>query len=134
MSADQKVAVSKYDEVAMTLDFAREFSKQIMQIAAASEKDLKKKQKKVIFIFLKIKKKHISLRTLVHWTFFSSLFFFKQDETSKKQGETSKIREVLMIQDVLIQLSAEEVRKDFLEGTNGACKLERTELDLLDLL
>ena len=47
LSADQKVAVSKYDEVAQTLDFAREISKQIMQVATASEKDAKKKQKKV---------------------------------------------------------------------------------------
>lgn len=43
-----KIAVSKYGEVAQTLEFAREFSKQILQIATQSEKDLKKKQKKVI--------------------------------------------------------------------------------------
>lgn len=102
LSADQKVAVSKYDEVAMTLDFAREFSKQIIQIATASERDLKKKQKK--------------------------------DETSKKQGETSKIREVLIIQDVLSQLTDDAVRKDFLTGASGACKLEENELTLLDQL
>lgn len=47
LSSDMKVAVSKYGEVAQTLDFAREFSKQILQIATQSEKDLKKKQKKV---------------------------------------------------------------------------------------
>lgn len=47
LSADMKVAVSKYGEVAQTLDFAREFSKQILQIATQSEKDQKKKQKKV---------------------------------------------------------------------------------------
>lgn len=39
-----------------------------------------------------------------------------------------------MIQDVLAQLSIEEVRKDFLAGSNGACKLEQADLDLLDLL
>lgn len=47
LSNDMKVAVSKYGEVAQTLDFARDFSKQILQIATQSEKDLKKKQKKV---------------------------------------------------------------------------------------
>lgn len=102
LSADQKVAILKYDEVAMTLDFAREFAKQIEKIVVTSEKDLKKKQKK--------------------------------DETLKKQNETSKIREVLIIQDVLKQLNDETVRNDFLAGTNGACKLEESELELLDLL
>lgn len=47
LSADRKIAVSKYGEVAQTLEFAREFSKQILQIATVSEKELKKKQKKV---------------------------------------------------------------------------------------
>lgn len=102
LSADQKVAVSKYNEVAMTLEFAREFSKQIVQIVSASEKDLKKKQKK--------------------------------EETSRKQGEIFKIREVLMIQDVLKLLSDETVRKDFVEGTNGACKLEEADFEVLDIL
>lgn len=102
LSADQKVAVSKYNEVAMTLEFAREFSKQIAQIVSISEKDLKKKQKK--------------------------------DESSKKQGETSKIREVLIIQDVVKRLSDESVRKDFLEGTNGACKLDEADFEVLDVL
>lgn len=102
LSADQKVAVSKYNEVAMTLEFAREFSKQIAQIVSVSEKDLKKKQKK--------------------------------DEASKRQGETSKIREVLIIQDVIKHLSDGSVRKDFLEGTNGACKLEESDFEVLDVL
>lgn len=102
LSADKKIAILKYDEVAMTLDFAREFAKQIEKIVSTSEKELKKKQKK--------------------------------DETLKKQGETSKIREVLIIQDVLKQLTDETVRNDFLAGTNGACKLEESDLELLDLL
>lgn len=102
LSADKKVAILKYDEVAMTLEFAREFSKQIEKVVATSEKDLKKKQKK--------------------------------DETLKKQSETSKIREVLIIQDMLRQLADETVRNDFLAGTNGACKLDENDFALLDLL
>lgn len=86
----------------MTLEFAREFSKQIAQIVSISEKDLKKKQKK--------------------------------DEATKRQGETFKIREVLIIQDVLKHLSGESVRKDFLEGTNGACKLDEADFEILDVL
>lgn len=84
----------------MTLEFAREFSKQIVQIVNVAEKDLKKKQKK--------------------------------DETSRKQSETSKIREVLLIQDLLIQLRDDNVRNDFLNGNNGAFKLDEIQLALLD--
>lgn len=102
LTADQKIAVSKYDEVAMTLEFAREFSKQIVQIVSAAEKDQKKKQKK--------------------------------DESSKKQSELSKIREVLMLQDILHQLRDDDVRQDFLEGNNGAFKVDEQQLALLDIL
>lgn len=102
LSAEQKDAILKYDEVAMTLEFAREFSKQIDKVVITSEKDLKKKQKK--------------------------------DESLKKQNETSKIREVLIIQDILAQLQDESVRNDFLAGTNGACKLEESDYELLNSL
>lgn len=102
LSADKKVAILKYDEVAMTLEFAREFSKQIEKVIVTSEKDLKKKQKK--------------------------------DETLKKQNETSKIRETLLMHDMLRQLRDDIVRKDFLAGTNGACKLDEEDLVLLDAL
>lgn len=102
LSADKKIAILKYDEVAMTLEFAREFSKQIDKVVISSEKDLKKKQKK--------------------------------DESVKKQNETSKIREVLIIQDILNVLKDESVRNEFLAGTNGACKLEESDLELLDSL
>lgn len=102
LSADKKVAISKYDEVAMSLEFAREFAKQIEKVVVSSEKDLRKKQKK--------------------------------DESLKKQNETSKIREVLIIQDILAVLKDETVRNDFLAGSNDACKLEPSELELLDSL
>ncbi|XP_031627989.1 caprin homolog isoform X3 [Contarinia nasturtii] len=100
LSTDKKIAILKYDEVAMTLEFAREFSKQIDKVVVSSEKDLKKKQKK--------------------------------DESLKKQNETSKVREVLIIQDILNVLKDESVRNEFLAGTNGACKIEQDEFDLLD--
>lgn len=102
LSNDQKVAVSKYNEVTQTLEFAREFQKQILQIATVSEKELKKKQKK--------------------------------DETAKRQNEANKIREVLVIQDILNLLADNEIRSDFLNGSNGACRLEKNELDILDKL
>ncbi|KAJ6646600.1 Caprin like, partial [Pseudolycoriella hygida] len=100
LSNDQKVAVSKYNEVTQNLEFAREFQKQIFQIATVSEKELKKKQKK--------------------------------DETAKRQNEANKIREVLVIQDTLTLLTDNDIREDFLNGKNGACQLEKNELDILD--
>lgn len=86
----------------MSLDFAREFAKQIEKVVISSEKDLRKKQKK--------------------------------DESLKKQNETSKVREVLVIQDILTVLKEETVRNEFRNGTNGACKLETTDFELLDSL
>ncbi len=102
MSNDQKVAVSKYNEVTQTLEFAREFQKQILQIASVTEKELKKKQ--------------------------------KLDEATKRRNEANKIREVLIIQDILNLLTDNEIRQDFLNGSNGACRLEKNELDILDKL
>lgn len=102
LSNDQKVAVSKYNEVTQTLEFAREFQKQIYQIATVTEKELKKKQKK--------------------------------DEATKRQNEATKIREVLVYQDILNLLTDNEIRQDFLNGANGACQLEQNELDILDKL
>lgn len=103
LSGDMKVAVSKYGEVAQTLEFAREFSKLVLQVATTSEKELKKKQKK--------------------------------DEAAKKQGDISRIREVLIMQNLLGQLGAGTVaRDDFLAERNGACKLAASELELLDEL
>lgn len=105
LNGDMKVAVAKYGEVAQTLEFARDFAKQILQIATVSEKDLKKKQKK--------------------------------DETARKQGDISRIREVLIMQNLLGLLGSDNdaaVRQDFLLERNGACKLEPSELDLMDAL
>lgn len=102
LSADKKVAILKYDEVTMTLEFSRELAKQIEKIINNTEKDQKKKQKK--------------------------------DETSKKQNETSKIREVLIIQELLKQLKNESVRTDLLSGNNDVLKLEQSDFDLLESL
>lgn len=103
LSGDMKVAVSKYGEVAQTLEFARDFAKQILQIATVSEKDQKKRQKK--------------------------------DEIAKKQGDISRIREVLIMQNMLEQLAGDaQARQDFVLERNGACKLEAGELALLDAL
>lgn len=46
LSADQKAAVAKYDEVAQSLEFARELSKQMLHISNVSEKEQRKQYRK----------------------------------------------------------------------------------------
>ncbi|XP_068627865.1 caprin homolog [Battus philenor] len=46
LNTDQKVAVAKYDEVAQTLEFARDLSKQIYAIVSSAEREAKKQAKK----------------------------------------------------------------------------------------
>lgn len=53
LNADQKIAVAKYDEVAQTLEFARDLSKQITSIAISTEREAKKQAKKVCIIILR---------------------------------------------------------------------------------
>lgn len=102
LNPDRKLAVSKFGEVEQTLEFAREFAKQILQIATVSEKELKKRQKK--------------------------------DETVKRQNDVSRIREVLIYQHMLNELINYDARQDFLSELNGACKLVRSDLIMLDQL
>lgn len=52
----------------------------------------------------------------------------------KTQQESAKIREVLVIQDILRSLADDAVRQDFLDGTNGAVKIEQSDMDLLEKL
>ncbi|XP_019536135.2 caprin homolog [Aedes albopictus] len=52
----------------------------------------------------------------------------------RAQQENAKIREVLIVQDVLKRFTEETVREDFREGTNGACKIADSDLLLLDQL
>ncbi|XP_065573548.1 caprin-1-like isoform X2 [Artemia franciscana] len=55
----------------------------------------------------------------------------KREAIEKSQQAAGKIREVLIAQDVLDNMSF-EVRRDFLEGKNGACKLTEEQLKHLD--
>ncbi|XP_059608622.1 caprin homolog [Phlebotomus argentipes] len=102
LTTDQKIAVSKYDEVTQCLDFARELFKQVHAISAMWDKD----QKKVA----------------------------RKETANRIQNEVTKVKEVLIIQDTLENLRDEQAREDFLTGSNGAAKLEKKELDLLDKL
>ncbi|KAL7018443.1 hypothetical protein ACKWTF_010757 [Chironomus riparius] len=51
----------------------------------------------------------------------------------KQMQETRKVREVIIIQDILRQLKNEEIRSDFLNAQNGACLVEASEMDVLEL-
>ncbi|XP_023942768.1 caprin homolog [Bicyclus anynana] len=46
LNGDQRVAVAKYDEVAQTLEFARDLFKQITTVATVAEREAKKQAKK----------------------------------------------------------------------------------------
>lgn len=63
------------------------------------------------------------------------LFFsVSQDNQAKTIAETAKIRDLLVMQNVLTCFNDEQVRNDFLAGENGACKLETTDLETLEKL
>lgn len=51
----------------------------------------------------------------------------------KQMQETTKVREVIIIQDLLRQLKNEAIRNDFLNAQNGACLIEAIEMDVLEL-
>lgn len=57
-----------------------------------------------------------------------------QDNQAKTLAETAKIREVLVMQNVLSCFNDEQVRNDFVAGENGACKLEINDLEVLEKL
>lgn len=57
-----------------------------------------------------------------------------KDYQAKILAETAKIREVLVIQNVLSCFNDEQVRNDFVAGENGAAKLETSELEILEKL
>lgn len=58
----------------------------------------------------------------------------KKEQIEKQQEEINKVKEILKIQDVLQQIGQEEVRADFLAGTNGAAQMSAEILDSLDEL
>uniref|UniRef100_A0A1A9VMS2 Caprin-1 dimerization domain-containing protein n=1 Tax=Glossina austeni TaxID=7395 RepID=A0A1A9VMS2_GLOAU len=56
----------------------------------------------------------------------------RKDTIAKAQAETVKIREVLIIQNILSCFTDDAVRNDFLSGENGATKLQSSELAILE--
>lgn len=62
------------------------------------------------------------------------MIYNPQEAWVRYAAETSKIRDVLLILDCLMQMGNTEVREDFLNGTNGAIKLAEEDLKILDEL
>ncbi|KAI8041076.1 hypothetical protein M5D96_005327 [Drosophila gunungcola] len=56
----------------------------------------------------------------------------RKDNLAKAIAETIKIREVLIMQNVINCFNDEQVRNDFLAGENGATKLDSSDLDVLE--
>lgn len=56
----------------------------------------------------------------------------RKEALEKAQQELTKVKEILLIQDVLTNMGQENVREDFLAGRNGAAKLSEEDLQHLD--
>lgn len=57
-----------------------------------------------------------------------------QDLITRALAETAKIREALVIQNIINCFEDETIRADFINGANGALKLETTDINILDKL
>lgn len=100
LNADQLNAVAKFDEVQLTLEFARDLCKQFTGISLDAAKTQKKQARK--------------------------------EALERVQQEISKVKEILLIQDVLQNIGTESARDDFLAGRNGAAQLTEEDLKYLD--
>lgn len=58
----------------------------------------------------------------------------RKEAIERMQQDIAKVREVLLIQDALMNMGTESVREDFLTGKNGAVKLSEQDLKYLDIL
>jgi Caprin-1 dimerization domain len=56
----------------------------------------------------------------------------KKAQFIRQVQETSKVREVIIVQDILRQLKNERIRNDFLQGSNGACLIDDDEMNVLE--
>ncbi|KAK2587236.1 hypothetical protein KPH14_002975 [Odynerus spinipes] len=56
----------------------------------------------------------------------------RKEAVERTQQDIAKVREVLVIQDILLNMGTGTVREDFLAGTNGAVKLTEDEIKSLD--
>lgn len=57
-----------------------------------------------------------------------------QDLITRALAETAKIREALVIENIINCFTDETIRADFVNGANGALKLETADITILDKL
>ncbi|KZC12553.1 Caprin like protein [Dufourea novaeangliae] len=58
----------------------------------------------------------------------------RKEAIERMQQDIAKVREVLLIQDALMNMGTDSIREDFLTGKNGAVKLSEEDLKYLDSL
>ncbi|XP_035726319.1 caprin homolog [Vespa mandarinia] len=56
----------------------------------------------------------------------------RKEAVERTQQDIAKVKEVLLIQDILTSMSTSTVREDFLAGTNGAVKMSEDDLKYID--
>lgn len=56
----------------------------------------------------------------------------KREQAERQQQEIQRIRELLLLQDILVNMGTVEIRNDFLLGNNGALLLDEDKLSQLD--
>lgn len=119
MSTEQQKAVSKYEEVIQQLSLSKEFCKQFQKIASDATKEAKREARKVPSV----------ARTTIKFFIIEILF---QTLFTRQHQEVAKVREVLIIQDILQRLKVESIRSDFLNQRNGACSINKAEMEFID--
>ncbi|KFM67239.1 Caprin-1, partial [Stegodyphus mimosarum] len=102
LNEDQKIAVSKGDEVKSVLEFAKDLIKQVNTIVQEHARQQKKLAKK--------------------------------EQLERQQFEIQRLTEAYMYVHILSHFQNEDVRSDFLNGTNGAVQLTSEQLSQLDQL
>ncbi|XP_022252867.1 caprin-1-like [Limulus polyphemus] len=58
----------------------------------------------------------------------------KREQLERQQQEVQRIKEILLCQDILNRMDAEDVRNDFIAGSNGAITLTEDDVNNLDEL
>ncbi|XP_043252840.1 caprin homolog [Colletes gigas] len=74
------------------------------------------------------------IAAIAHDAFKQQKKLARKEAIERMQQDIAKVREVLLIQDALMNLGTECVREDFLAGKNGAVKLSKEDLKYLDSL
>ncbi|KAL6444445.1 hypothetical protein ACFW04_001945 [Cataglyphis niger] len=58
----------------------------------------------------------------------------RKEAVERMQQDIAKVKEVLLIQHILVSMATDSIRNDFTQGTNGAIKLSEEELKYLENL